>query len=76
MRAKQVEDALFRANDKFDEVNKEKHQLAEELHRIVEKQAEERENWLAEKEKLEQNLRLVFSHKLVILVLNLGTSVS
>ena len=60
MRAKQVEDALFRANDKFDEVNKEKHQLAEKLHLIDDKHNEERENWAAEKEKLEQNLRLVF----------------
>ena len=59
MRAKQVEDALFRANDKFDEVNKEKHQLAEELHLIDDKHNEERENWGAEKEKLEQNLRFV-----------------
>ena len=57
MRAKQVEDALFIANDKFDEVNKEKHELAEQLSMIDQRHQEERENWDIEKEKLEHNLR-------------------
>ena len=49
MRAKQVEDALFIANDKFDEVNKEKHELAEQLSMIDQRHQEERENWDIEK---------------------------
>ena len=52
-----IEDALFIANDKFDEVNEENHKLAEKLSMVNKTYFEERENWEIEKQKLEYSLR-------------------
>lgn len=56
-RVKTVEDALFRANDAYDEVKNENDKLREELNLASERFHEETERWNEDREKLEQQLR-------------------
>ena len=65
-RVKTVEDALFRANDAYDDVKNENDKMREELNLAAERFQEESEKWNEDKEKLEQQLRLVFQSNYVI----------
>lgn len=56
-RVKTVEDALFRANDAYDDVKNENDKMREELNLASERFHEESEKWNEDKEKLEQQLR-------------------
>ena len=72
-RVKTVEDALFRANDAYDDLKEENDKMREELNLTLEQAErfhEESEKWNEDKEKLEQQLRYVtelWPHHYVIL---------
>ena len=65
-RVKTVEDALFRANDAYDDVKNENDKMREELNLAAERFQEESEKWNEDKEKLEQQLRFVSQSNYVI----------
>ena len=65
-RVKTVEDALFRANDAYDDVKNENDKMREELNLAAERFQEESEKWNEDKEKLEQQLRFASQNNYVI----------
>ena len=65
-RVKTVEDALFRANDAYDDVKNENDKMREELNLAAERFHEESEKWNEDKEKLEQQLRFVSINYVII----------
>ena len=68
-RVKTVEDALFRANDAYDDLKEENDKMREELNLTLEQAErfhEESEKWNEDKEKLEQQLRYVTMNYVIV----------
>ena len=68
-RVKTVEDALFRANDAYDDLKEENDKMREELNLTLEQAErfhEESEKWNEDKEKLEQQLRYLTINNVIV----------